>query len=151
MTYIAGHLDLKLTVRATDSAAAIQTQEIERLQQLVAVMTAAATHPRRLGGDATAEELALDKKRAKRVLYIAEKCLSMWGGEPAPFDEATRIAATLRWEDWWSEHERRIQQRQRYIATWCHRYGDQNGDIKWTNQALTRLTSELKWLVYALR
>lgn len=151
MTYITDHLDLKLTVSPNDSADKFRAAEIERLQQLAAVMRAAAMHPRRLGGDAMPEELALDKKRSKRVLHVVEKSLALWGGEPAAWDQARQVAATLKWEDWWSEHERRIQSRQRYIATWCHRYGDQNGDIKWCNSALSKLSSELQWIAYALR
>lgn len=151
MPFLTEYLDLAITVRADDSAEAIAAAEVERLQQLTAVFRAAAAHPRRLGGDATPEELAIDKKRAKRLAYAAEQSLKGWGAEPAEYGEATKIAATIRFEQWWEEHERRIRARQRYIATWGHRYGDRNGDARWCKSAIVKLNNELKWLAYALR
>jgi hypothetical protein len=151
MSFLAEYLDLAITVRAEDSAEIINAAEVERLQHLVAVLQAAAAHPRRLGGDAMPEELAQDKKRAKRLAHAAAQALKGWGGETASWEDASKVAATINFEEWWGEHERRIRSRQRYIATWCHRYGNNNGDARWCNSAIVRLENELKWFKHALR
>jgi hypothetical protein len=151
VSFLHAYIDPKITVRADDSAEAITRSERERLQQLYAVALAAASHPRRLGGDAMPEELALDKKRSKRIAHAVGNLLRDWQVEPQEYPDATKDAAIINWLRWWSAHEQYLLARQRYIATWCHRYGDSNGDIRWAKSAVTRLNNELKHLSNAMR
>lgn len=151
MGFLQGYVDRAITVRPEDSAVALAAAEVERLQRLVAVFRTAAAHPRRLGGEAWPEELALDKKRAKRLAHAAEHVLRDWGGEPVEWEEASKVAATLNFESWWHDHEAWLRARQCYVATWCQRYGDNNGDLRWGKSAIVRFNNELKYLSYAMR
>lgn len=151
LTFLDRYIDRNLTVSPEDSAEKFAADELLRIQQHHAVMRALAAHPRRLGGDATSDELADDKRRAKRVLHALDQCLTAWGGQPTEWEEASKIAATLDITAWREQHEVRIRARQKYLATWWIRYGNQNGDKRFVNQAINRLENELRWVAYALR
>lgn len=91
--------------------------EIERLSHAVVVASTAASVPRRLGGDATAEQLAADKKLAKSLAYRLRDALRLWRlldgkgyEEPTLDPAAVRLGASVEWEAWsekWIEDLRR--------------------------------------------
>jgi hypothetical protein len=149
-SYLAHWYDPELKVADTETVDDITKAEIERLVKLLAVAQAAGSIPRRLGGDASPTDLALDKRRAKRIGHVAAQLLGSWSGKtklpPAP--AVTREAATVDWKQWWAEHRIWLMNRQRYIATWCLKY---EADAKWCKSALVKLNNELLWLEHALR
>lgn len=149
-SYLAQWYDPDLSVPEAESVEAITRAEIERLVKLLAITVAVAAIPRRLGADASQQDLALDKRRAKRIGHVAGQLLSAWAGKAKlpPPPEVNREAAIVDWKAWWEEHRTWLLNRQRYIATWCQKY---EADAKWCKSALVKLNNELVWLEYALR
>lgn len=136
-------------VREDDTVESIQAHEVERLSMLLAVAVTAQEHPRRLGTDATPDELALDKTRAKRIAHSAAQCLKSWGGHPnGTAVDAARLAAQVNWRNWWNEQQVYLVNRRRYIATWAIKTG---ADPRWCKSAVVKINNELQWLAYALR
>ena len=78
---------------------------------------------RRLGQDATHEELANDKQISRRVEHCELKYAQMWGDEPVNGEDLRISAAQVRWEDWLAETLSGIGARRLRIATWAIRYG----------------------------
>lgn len=149
MTYLAQWFDRDLEVSEDDTAAQMEVAEQERIANLLATAITAQQIPRRLGMDANSEELALDKRRAKRVAHVAQQLLKSWGGDPAQANGAVRReAAVIEWRQWWEEQQTYLLNKQRYIATWALKLGQ---DHKWAKSALVRINNELQWLAYALR
>lgn len=149
MSFLRQYLDLSLDV-GPENAAALHEAEVERINTLYNIMLMIQAMPRRLGQDASAEDLALDKKRAKRVAHVCLQLLKSWGAEPQAVGDLAREAAVWNWATWYDEHRIWLINRQRYVATWCHKAG-QNGDLRWCRAAVTRLTSELNWMANAVR
>lgn len=153
MSFLAEYHDPGLDV-GKESTDKIEEQERERLARQLAIVTAAGEIPRRIGGDADAEELALDKRRAKRVAHVLRQSLAAWGATRKqqanlPEDEDVhKEAAQMDWAKWSQEHETWIGNRMRYIVTLCYKT---NGDERWTKSATVRLRNESQWLRYALR
>jgi hypothetical protein len=65
--------------------------------------------PRRLGGDATSDELAIDKKLSNRMAHMGQDAAFRWGGEPGEWGalegdefepEERSAAAVLDWFEW---------------------------------------------------
>jgi hypothetical protein len=150
VSFIITYIDLELKVRPDDSAVTLAAAEIERINKLFNIAKAAQTIPRRLGTEASSLELMIDKQRARRVEHTAKQLLRDWKAQPAEL-EVVREAAVVDWMRWWADHRVFLINRQAYIATWCHKYGDDNGDIRWCKSAIVRLNNEVKWLTYALR
>jgi hypothetical protein len=147
--FLAQWVDLAQKVSADDTVASIAKAERERIAKLMAIAIAAESIPRRLGGGASSEELMLDKKRCKRIAHVASQLLGAWEGKPnIGVGEISKEAAIVDWKRWWEEHHVWLLNRQRYIATWCHKTG---ADEKWCKSAIVKLTNELRWLEYALR
>ena len=148
MAFLQQFIDPSLRVSGSDTKKTLTTKEVERLQELNAIAMLSTTIPRRLGGDATDEELANDKKTGRRVAHIAEQCLRAWGAKPKPVTRnVTRAAAQVKWTPWMEQHKVYIEGRMFYVATWAYKGGDET----WAKAALTRLTNEQRWLEYALR
>lgn len=136
-------LEVDLTVTPEDVSAA----EVGRLQSAVAVVAVTAAIPRRLS-DANREELALDKRRARRVLHVQRQSLVAWGGEEREADAEERIAgAQMVWELWQESHQVAVQARLRQIATWAKK----TGHLRFGKSAVVKLSQELEWMEYALR
>ena len=152
MSYLAQWVDPALEVSPEESAKRIQLEEINRLLKLHAIAIAAGAIPRRLGVDATTEELAADKKRCRRIAHVALQLASAWSGKDpdklkAKYD-VVKEAAVVNWALWWEGHKTLLINRQRYIATWSSR---QDGQERWCKSALVKLNNETQWLEYALR
>src|SRR5262245_23021357 len=85
----------------------ITAEEIERLCHALALVKVAGSIPRRLGFKATDEELALDKKRARRVGHALRQSLDGWTRDPkVEFDDEVirREGAQLEWLLFSTEH-----------------------------------------------
>jgi hypothetical protein len=145
------YLDLKLPIPEGVTSSTLAEAEQERLAKLAAIARAVQTFPRRLGTEASPAELSLDKKRAKRIAYVAEKLLSGWGGDPSVLPgDVQREAAIVDWERWWDEHQIWLETRKHFFATWCYKAG-LNGDLAWCKSAINRLDNEHNWFENALR
>jgi len=139
---------LRLPRRATSQQLA--SSEAERIAYQLALVLVASSIPRRLGGDADREELALDKKRCRRVAHALDQSLHSWDRRPKfTFDEeVVRIhGAQLDWLEFAADHALRIDASRRLVATWSIR----NSELRWGRTALVRLNNELSWMSYALR
>lgn len=147
MGLLDAYQDPALKVDLAMSAEQVTAQEVERLQAAVAMAAVAASIPRRIS-DASREELALDKRRSRRVLHPLRQCLAGWGGAEVPADaEAKRLGAQVDWPYWWEEHQVILKYRLRYVATWSKK----TGNLRFGKSAVVKLSQELEWLAYALR
>ena len=142
-TYQDPGLDIDLTLSIED----IVELEVERLQSDVATILVTSEIPRRLP-DANREELALDKKRARRVLHVQRQSLAAWGGtEREPEGDERIIGAQLVWQEWAENHGFVVSSRIRYVATWAKK----TSNLRFGKTAIVRLTQEVDWMAYALR
>jgi hypothetical protein len=149
VAFLQQYIDPGLKPTKADTPDSLAKKEAERLNELYTIATAAAAIPRRLGSDASDEELAADARTGRRVAHVAQQCLQAWGVEVKPVTRnIAPHAAQVRWRHWLGEHLTYLDGRMRYIATWQYKTG---GDEKWAKQALTRLINEQRWLEYAMR
>jgi hypothetical protein len=149
MAWLMQYHDPGLDVPADESAASIKAAERERLARQLAVTIAAKEIPRRLGIEAGAEVLALDKKRARRIEHALAQSLKAWGDATLPAgDEINQQGAQIDWSNWCEQHTAWLKSRIVYIATWAVKAG---GDDKFAKNAVVRLQNELSWVTYALR
>jgi len=154
VSFLAAYQDLALDVSAKDTPAGINAEEAKRLSRTLAMVILAGGIPRRLGADATGEELAIDKRRAKRVAHVLKQSLTAWNpeGQPLAIDpDIKKDAAQLDWEQWWIEHRKWLENRITYVATWASKIAHKPEDIQWAKKAVVRLQNELNWTAYALR
>lgn len=145
--------DPALEIPADTTTESIVKEEVERLARLTAIMGTTVTIPRRLGADASPEELAVDKKRGRRVTHALAQCLGAWNGGPfgyLPETEAIRQeSAVLLWGHWWEEHQVWLGGRLCFIATWARK--SEVSDERWAKSAVVKLQNEQRWIAYALR
>lgn len=151
MSFMMTYIDLDLKIPEGDTREKINTAEAARVGKMLAVAITAQEMPRRLGGEASPEELANDKSMNRRIAHVASQLMVGWGtnGNGASAD-VKREAASVDWKKWIAAHETFIVNRCRYIATWQHKVGDKTSE-RWAKGAVTRLENELKWLRYAMR
>lgn len=141
-------------VDLTLDSASLARDELARIQTQACRILVAAEIPRRLGGDATSDELALDKKRCKRVLHVLRQQLIAWSEKDAnkiefrPITEADRVeGASMIWADWWRDQQEYLTTRRLYIATWALK----KPDTAFGKKAVTRLSNEISHTGYAMR
>jgi len=126
------------------------SNEIERITHALIIVTVAGTIPRRLGGEATDEELAVDKKRAKRVGHVLRQSLASWTKTDVELeltDRNKKDGAQLEWALFAVEHCTQVKSELRLVATWAL----QNEEARWGRSAVVYLENELRWIIYALR
>lgn len=143
------HYDPALDVRLDVTPEEVEQGELRRLNFVVAALRHARMLKRRLGGDASREEMARDKKFIRRLEHAMSQSMTAWGGNPdeAAHDEASKVGATREWESWAIDHSLWLDTRVRYMAT----YAKKKGHPKWGAQAVVRLRNEQEWVRYALR
>ena len=147
MSFLDAYQDPALETDLTIGPDDITASEVARLQRMLATVVVTGSIPRRLS-DATREELALDKKRARRVAHVLRQCLVAWGGEERAPDAGERIAgAQLDWQQWSEVQGANVSARIRHVATWAKR----TGHLRFGKTAVVRLTQEVDWMSYALR
>lgn len=151
MSFLAEYVDPGLKVDLEKKPEEFELDEIRRIQDSAVAIMYALSMPRRLGGDATSEDLANDKKRCKRVLHVLKQSMQSWSSNTtvewrAPVEDDRIRGASLDWNIWYEETRVHLMNLRAYIAT----YGmTKNGE--WARKAVTRLTNELSWLAYAMR
>lgn len=148
--FLARFYDSELRLPKIESREALESAEVERLARSLAVVLMTGSIPRRLGGDATSEELAIDKKRAKRVGHAINQSLKGWIRKTPvlPLDAKIRQeGAQLDWKIWHEAHVAEVANQLRLISTWAI----QNDEERWAKSAVVRLENELNWISYAMR
>jgi hypothetical protein len=146
MAYLLSHYDADLPVK-DEKAAGLAKQERERLTRACALIDGVKAIPRRIGAEATGEELAADKKRARRVRWALSQALDSWGGPVREKQDVAKEAAQLDWNTWWGEQQVHLNNRIVYIATW----GIKRNQERWAKSAVVKLNNELHWVSYAMR
>lgn len=149
-TYLERWYDSGLTPPEVASREELERREVERLSGALAIVLMAGTIPRRLGGDATDEDLALDRKRAKRAGYALSQALKGWTKKKPdlPLDDKVRMAgAQLDWDRWLQEHNAALENELRCLATWAVIHNEQ----RWGRSAVVKLENELNWITYSMR
>jgi hypothetical protein len=125
----------------------LEKEEVERLTMLLSVAQAAGEMKRRIA-DADDRELAVDKKRCRRIGHVALKSLGSWGCKKPKVADVAREAAIVDWARWWQDHQLWLDNRRIFIATWAQKYPDHQ---RWAKSAIVKLTNETTWLQYAMR
>jgi hypothetical protein len=148
-SYLARHYDPALAVEKVGPRETLEKGEIERLQRAMTVVLFAGSIPRRIG-DASDEELALDKKRSRRVLHALNQSFRGWT-KATPYLEATKEikaeGAVINWVAWREEHLTIVRHRLRVLTTWAVRAEEE----AWGKQVVVKLENEIGWIEYALR
>lgn len=124
--------------------------ERDRISRAFSVVMYAVTIPRRLGGDASREDLATDKRRCRRVGHALRQSYRGWDKHdliPNTEDVVRQEGAQLIWDIFSAEHLVALSTRARFVVTWSV----QAGHKRWGKSAATNFTNEHRWLSYALR
>lgn len=152
-SYLGRYFDSGLEIPGDATVATIRDEELARVGRTLAVVILASTLPRRLGGDAGDTELALDKRRARRVVHVLQNVWLSWAGKkagirlPVTDSEINREAAQLDWERFRDVHIAGVNSRARYAATWAILHDKE----RWGRSAIVMYENEIKWVTYALR
>ena len=150
--YLAPWYDPELVVPEGLTAATLRDGELRRIYDALLTILYAASLPRRLGGSASDEELASDKKRCRRVAHALKQAYFGWDKKGAKIpadvpDEVRQAGAQLLWTEFGQLHLAKLGSTEVLIATWATR----NGEHTFGKKALTLLENERNWITYALR
>lgn len=151
-SYLARHFDPALTDlgEGFGSREELEAHQVERIKRALSVVIICGSIPRRLGADASPEELSLDKKRARRAAHALKQSLHSWKKRPGELpltDEVRMDGAQLQWKSWIEAHDTNIANQLRIVST----YAITNGEEDWGKSAVVRLENESNWINYAFR
>ena len=150
-SFLGRYFDAEAVLPDGLTAESIAEEEIERISRRLAVVIAAGSHPRRLGGDASSDELALDKRRARRVAHALKQALFAWTdgrwAELPDSEETRQEGSQIDWLLWGEAHDAEINERLRVVATWSMSQGQE----AWGKHGVVLLENERDWINYALR
>jgi hypothetical protein len=145
------YYDSALTIPPEITPGQLGSAEVERIARTLSVVRIAGTIPRRLGGLASDHELAVDRKRTKRVAHALNQSLNAWrpSNHHFTFNEEVlrREGAQLEWSSFAADHRTDVQSSLRVVATWAIR----NNELRWGRSSVVNLMNEMAWIVYALR
>lgn len=142
--------DSGLKIAFETTAPQLSNTEVERIARQLAIVRIAGSIPRRLGGEANDQELALDRKRSKRVAHALSQSLNAWTTSPYVYlneEVIRREGAQLDWNLFAADHYIQVHDSLRQVATWAVR----RGELRWGRSAVINLTNELAWIRYGLR
>lgn len=148
-TYLARHYDPALVVEEIGPRKTLEAGEVERLQRAMTVVLCAGSIPRRIG-DASDAELALDKKRSRRVLHALNQSYRGWTNKAPKLKATPEIkseGAVINWTAWREEHLTIVRHRLRVLTTWAVRAEEE----AWGKQCVVKLENEIGWIEYSLR
>ena len=148
--FLEQHFDGDLSTNGVESREELERRQIERIERALSIILVAGVIPRRLGGDASDEELALDRKRARRAAHALTNSLKGWtrkSPKPPLNDKIRMDGAQLIWADWEAKHLAAVEHELRLCATWALR----NEEIRWGRSAVVALTNELRWVSFSQR
>jgi hypothetical protein len=148
--YLSRYYDPALELPETGAREEWERRQIERLERALSVVIMAGTIPRRLGGDANDDELALDRRRAKRAGHALSQSLKGWTKNKPnlPLNDDVRMAgAQIVWETWRDAHLSDLNLQLRSVTTWAIKHDE----LDWGKSAVVKLENEINWVGYALR
>jgi hypothetical protein len=102
--------------------------------------------PRRLGGDATPQELAEDKKVLKKLIYLYSQLVERWSVQgiylQRPDDQPSKanqtLGAQVRFPEWIDAQMQKVEKDKREMAT----AATQKGDRRSANKVVAALEQE---------
>lgn len=151
MGHLEQHADPGLVgqLPASWDAARHATGEGQLAAAHAAALGVAAAMPRRLGGGATAAQLAADKRQARRMAHAVAQAASEWGATvPGQVSaEAQRMGAQLDLAVWHAERLAYLRARRTWVATVCVHLGKREIG----NRYVQRYTNEINRLQWAVR
>jgi hypothetical protein len=152
LDYLGRYYDSGIALPRYENREAIERAEADRIARALAVVIVAGAMPRRLGGEATDDELKVDKRNARRLGHALQQALRGWTQKQvsdlaALDDTIRREGATIEWDSFLQNHVSVINDRLRVIATWSIRKEER----RWGRSAVVRLENELRWTQYAIR
>jgi hypothetical protein len=148
--FLERYFDAELKMPRPASVEVFDAREIDRLVNAAALVFAAGSLSRRLGGEASSADLAIDKKRSKRVGHALRQSILAWTVLKTPIritDAHRQKGAQLDWQQFYIEHIAQINTELVLLATWAIR----NGEHRWGRSAVVALENELRWMRYAMR
>src|SRR5882724_11769921 len=91
--YLERYYDAGLDIKGIEAREEIERHQVERLKRSLSTIVMTGSIPRRLGPDVNDQELALDKRRARRAAHALKQALSSWSKRPGelPLDDRIRI------------------------------------------------------------
>jgi len=148
--FVERYYDPGLQVPQGLSVESVVERETTRILRSLTLVIVAGAIPRRLGGDASSAELALDKKRAKRTSWALQQAHSCWSKKQTKIQVTPELeieGAQLEYIYFIPEHMTQIMNELRLIATWAI----QQDDHRWGRSAVVNLENEMRWIMYAMR
>jgi hypothetical protein len=143
--------DQGLAIPAGLTIELLTANELVRLTQAISIVLVAHSIPRRLGGGATSEELALDKRRCRRVAHALTQSYRGWDKDteikPYKDEIVSQRGAQLDWATFSAEHLVEMQTRARLIVTWAVN----TGEHRWGRKSANHFVNEQRWFVNAMR
>lgn len=151
MSFLGGYTDPAMRVDEALPLEQLASDESERLANSLAIVLAAYAVPRRLGGEASNQELARDKRTGRRVLHALQQAHAQWadqnGRQLEVTEEHRQKGAKLSWTEFGRNHRIDLDTRLRYVATWAAKTGNKREG----RTLLVKLQNEKRWVEYALR
>ena len=149
-SFVGRYFDPGLEIPRAISRESLVSSEIDRITGAMTIIYVVGSIRRRLGIEATDPELALDKKRAKRVGWALTQSLICWSKKAPKIQvtaEVQREGHHLEWDQFILSHVTQLNTDLRLLATWAI----QNDESRWGRTAVVNLENELRWLNYAMR
>jgi len=128
----------------------LESAQLLRLDRALVVVIHAGSIPRRLGGEATDQDLAIDRKRARRMAWAIKQSKTGWSKRNGkmPEDPELRIeGAQLIWPEWYAAYTTTLASEATAAITWAVR----NDEQRWGRSAVVKFDNELNWVSYAMR
>lgn len=146
--FLTRYFDPNLEIPKKTTTKDLEAAQVARLSRSLVVVEHTGEVARRLE-EATAEDQAIDRKRAKRVAHAIRQSLAGWQkNAKLPSGEALRLeGAQLVWDSWMQAYLVSLNNEAKRIATWAIL----NEEQKWGRSAIVKIDNEMNWISYAMR
>jgi hypothetical protein len=148
--FVERYYDPGLALSELETKDSLISREVERIQIALTVVGVVGSIPRRLGGEATDLELAIDKKRARRVEHALRQAFSSWSKRDPKIQVTAAIqkeGIQLEWIEFVPAHLTQIYSELCLVATWSIL----SDEARWGRSAVVSLENEMRWITYAMR
>jgi hypothetical protein len=148
--FVERYFDSGLRLEEQITRDSLVSREIDRITRALILIGVTGSIPRRLGSEATNHELAIDKKRSKRVEHVLRQALAAWSKKDPRIQVTAEIqkeGIQLEWSEFVPNHMTQVMSELTLLATWSI----QNDEARWGRTAVVSLENELRWLSYAMR
>lgn len=147
--YLTRYYDPELSMTAATTKE-LEAAQLDRLKRSLQVVVYAGSIPRRLGGEASDRELAIDRKRARRVGHALKQSIGGWSKKQVKLQDNNELrieGAQLIWPDWFEAYLVRLDNEVKLVVSWAIR----NDQQRWGRSAVVKFENELNWITYAMR